>query len=48
MILFRMVGPQHTYRDWLKVVAKTVAKHLYQNLAILKFLNINKSKVVHS
>ena len=33
MILFNMVGP-HTYRDWLKVVAKTVAIHLYQNQAI--------------
>ena len=33
MILFRMVV-QHTYRAWLKVVAKTAAKHLYQSLAI--------------
>ena len=33
MILFRMVVP-HTYHAWLKVVAKTAAKHLYQSLAI--------------
>ena len=29
-----MIGLQHTYRDWLKVVAKTVTIHLYQNQAI--------------
>ena len=28
-----MVAPQHTYCDWLKVVAKTVAINLYQNQA---------------
>ena len=32
--LFRTVGVQHTYRDWLKVSAKTVAKLLHQNQAI--------------
>ena len=34
MTLFRTVGAQHTYCDWLKVAAKTVAKHLHQNQAI--------------
>lgn len=29
-----MVGPQHTYYNCLKVVAKRVAEHLYQNQAI--------------
>ena len=49
MTLFRTVGAQHTYRDWLKVAAKTVAKHLHQNQAInIEFLRIHKSIVVHS
>ena len=29
MTLFRRLGEQHIYRDWLKVVAKTVAKDLH-------------------
>ena len=32
--LFRKVAP-HTYRDWLKVVAKTVAKNAHQNQTII-------------
>ena len=35
MVLFRKVAPQHTYCDWLKVVAKTVAKNAHQNQAII-------------
>ena len=33
MILFCMVGPKNTYK-FLRVVAKSVAEHLYQNQAI--------------
>ena len=33
MILFCMVGPKNTY-NFLRVVAKSVAEHLYQNQAI--------------
>ena len=34
MTLFRTVDPQHTYRKWLQVAAKTVAKYLCQNQTI--------------
>ena len=29
MTLICVVAPQHTYRDWQTVVAKTVAKHAH-------------------
>ena len=45
MTLLCMVALQHTYHDWLKVVAKTVAKHTQQNQIILKLLTINTQYV---
>ena len=49
MTLFRMVAPQNVIscRYYLKIVAKTVAKHSHQNQAIDDEI-INDQYMVHS
>ena len=39
MALFCMLAPQHTFRKWPKVIAKTITKHVHQN-------QINNSETV--